>query len=170
MFKQGFKAHRATAVVSTHSCHGLVLACPSSEPSRAGREERTPTLQNGTATLALLSRPRVLAVVFCRDTLVPEQPDTYVNLTEDDINDAANHYKEVKDVPGVSKVALPGKSQRRGVTIQGLSQGEDRCRSLEEGVPEGSPVISSTSGTARRRMGVRPGTLWSIVWSCLAMV
>lgn len=44
IFKQCFKVHRATAVISTHSCHGLILACPSSEPSRAGREERTPTL------------------------------------------------------------------------------------------------------------------------------
>ena len=43
MFNQCFKVHRATAVTSTHSCHRLILACPS-EPSRAGREERTPTL------------------------------------------------------------------------------------------------------------------------------
>ena len=65
-------------------------------------------------------------MVLCRDTLVPKQPDTYINLTEDDVNDAANHYEEVKDVPGVPKVALPGKTQRRGVNIQRLSQRGDR--------------------------------------------
>lgn len=60
--------------------------------------------------------------LLCRDTLMPKQPDTYVNLAEDDINDAANHYEEVEDVPGIPKVALSGKSQRR-VNNQGSSQG-----------------------------------------------
>lgn len=46
------------------------------------------------------------------DTLVPEQPGTYIDLTEDDIDDAADHDEEVKDVPGVPKVTLCGESQR----------------------------------------------------------
>lgn len=48
----------------------------------------------------------------CGDTLVPEQPGTYIDLTEDDIDDAADHDEEVKDVPGVPEVALQGESQR----------------------------------------------------------
>lgn len=43
---------------------------------------------------------------------MPEQPGTYIDLTEDDIDDAADHDEEVKDVPGVPKVTLCGESQR----------------------------------------------------------
>lgn len=83
--------------------------------------------------------------------LQEQEPNTYVNLIEDDINDAANHYEEVKDIPGVPKVALSGKSQRRRVNIQGLNQGGERCWFL--GVPKGSPVASGTSVRARKRDG-----------------
>lgn len=119
------------AVISTHSCHGLISACPSSERSRAGREERTGhhRCRAGHHTSTPVSPGEVLqlwhvpvwvsAAVLC-DTLMPEQPDTYINLAEDDVNDAANHYEEIEDIPGVAEVALPGKSQRRGVNIQGL--------------------------------------------------
>lgn len=112
---------------------------------------RHPCLTPGQALRHSLRR--VLAAVLCGDTLVPKQPDTYVNLTEDDVNDAANHYEEVEDIPGVPEVALPGKSQRRGVNIQELSQGGHRCWSPEEGVPERSPMTSGISGRARRRDG-----------------
>jgi len=133
MFKQCSKVHRATAVTSTHPCRGLIPGDNSSEASRAGREERTPALcRDGHHTIS----PQVL----CRDTLVPEQPDTYVNLTEDDVNDAADHYEEVEDIPGIPEVTLPGKSRRRGVTIQGLNHGRDRRWSPEEGVSEGSDL------------------------------
>lgn len=130
-FKQCFKGHSAMAVTSTHSCHGPILASPSSEPSRArdGGED-TNTLQSWTPHQHPCLTPgqalwhrlrRVPSAVLCRGALVPKQPDTYVNLAEDDINDAANHYEEVEDIPGVPEVALPGKSQRRGVNIQGSS-------------------------------------------------
>lgn len=93
------------------------LSLLSTEQSRErGGHERSAELDTTS-----LSRPGA-QWLLCRDTLMPEQPDTYVNLAEDDVNDAANHYEEVEDVPGVPKVALSGKSQRR-VNNQGTSQG-----------------------------------------------
>lgn len=47
-FKQCFQIRKATAVVSTHSRHRLILAYPSSAPSRAGMEEDTDALQSWT--------------------------------------------------------------------------------------------------------------------------
>lgn len=73
-------------------------------------------------------------------------PHTHIDLAEDDVNDAANHYEEVKDIPGVPEVALSEKSQRRGVNIQGLGHGGNRCRSTEEEVPESSSVILGQGG------------------------
>lgn len=35
---------------------------------------------------------------------------TYINLTEDDINNAADNNDKVKDIPGIAKVALWGES------------------------------------------------------------
>lgn len=44
---------------------------------------------------------------------VVEPPaDTHINFTEDDVNDAADDNQEVKHIPGVSKIALEGKSPR----------------------------------------------------------
>lgn len=43
---------------------------------------------------------------------MPEQPSTYIDLAEDDVDDAADHDEEVKDIPGVPEVALPGEGQR----------------------------------------------------------
>lgn len=83
----------------------------------------------GWGSAAAVARPRVgVSSGALWDTLTPEQPNTYVNLAEDDINDAANHYEEIKDIPGVTEVALPGKSQRRGVNIQGLGEEEADAR------------------------------------------
>lgn len=62
----------------------------------------------------------------------PQATDTYINLAEDDIDDAANHYQEVKDVPGVSKVALSGRSQR-GVNMQGCKSGRRQAGAQGKG-------------------------------------
>lgn len=144
------------------------------------RGEDTNTLQSWTPHRHLCLAPALGASSGAlRGHPHAEQPDTYINLAEDDINDAANHYEEVKDVPRVPKVALPGKSQRRGVNFQGLSQGRDRWWSPEEGVPKGSPMTSlegvpegspAPQGEPEEGMVVRPCTLWSVVWSYLAMV
>lgn len=36
---------------------------------------------------------------------------TYINLTQDDINDAADNYEKIKDIPGVPKVSLEKKEE-----------------------------------------------------------
>ena len=42
----------------------------------------------------------------------PGQSHTHIRLTENDVNYAANYDQEVKDIPGVTKVALHGAAGR----------------------------------------------------------
>lgn len=140
-----------------HSCalHALMpcadpgLSLLRTKQSREGGEDTIP-LQSCRAghhpSTAASSQGRCYSAASGGDTAVPEPPSTYVNLAEDDIDDAANHYEEVKDIPGVSEVALSGRSQRR-VNMQGCKS--RRRQTLE---PRGRGTEgSSVTVTLRRR-------------------
>lgn len=93
-----------------HPCHRLILACPSSEHGRGRREDACVPQSWGIASSPWGGCCRYRHQSSLGHAL-PEQPDTYINLAEDNINDAADHYEEVEDIPGIPEVALPGKSR-----------------------------------------------------------
>lgn len=122
-----------------HSCHVLILACPSSEPSREGREERTPSPCRAEHHPTAPASSQVPQCCPGWGHSHAQSPDTHVNLAEDDINDAANHYEEVKDIPGVSEVALSGRNQRR-VNMQGYKSMRRQTLEPRGRGTKGSPV------------------------------